>query len=199
MKRWLAIIGVGGILSGCSGMPQVNSEPKFKTQYNASETTFQGVPTSKYSNAEMRNLFIYHIEAPQDVIFDETVRLKGMEGVRWDDNGTGIEGPGKGTIRWVSSPGGEIREEIMEYDPPHMHFYQIDPEKSTFKLKLKHHIAAVTVESDGATGSLVTWRIYYDYTMNPLTLLKKPIFNTAIPQVLDGLVKTHGGTRLQPE
>jgi hypothetical protein len=170
-------------------MPQVNSEPKFKTQYNASETTFQGVPISKYSNAERRHLFIYHYNVAPEVIFEDLVRLKGMEGVRWDDNGTGIEGPGKGTIRWVSLAGGEIREEIMEYDPP----------KSTFKFKLKNHIAAVTVESDGAAGSLVTWRIYYDYTMNPLTLLKKPIFNTAIPQVLDGLVKTHGGTRLQPE
>ena len=108
MKRWLAILGVGGILSGCSGMPQVNSEPKFKTQYNASETTFQGVPISKYSNAERRHLFIYHYDVAPDVIFDDLVRLKGMEGVRWDDNGTGIEGPGKGTIRWVSLAGGEI-------------------------------------------------------------------------------------------
>ncbi len=199
MKRWLAILGVGAILSACSGMPQVNSESKYKTQYNASETTYRGVPISKYTGAERRHLFIYHYDVAPEVIFDDLIRLKGMEGIRWDDNGTGIEGPGKGTIRWVSLAGGEIREEIMEYDPPYMHFYQIDPEKSTFKFKLKNHIAAVTVESDGTAGSLVTWRIYYDYTTNPLTVLKKPIFNTAIPQVLDGLVKTHGGTRLQPQ
>ena len=109
MKRWLAIIGVGGILSGCSGLPQVNSEPKFKTQYNTSETTFQGVPISKYSNAERRHLFIYHYDVAPEVIFEDLVGLKGMEGVRWDDNGTGIEGPGKGTIRWVSLAGVEIR------------------------------------------------------------------------------------------
>ena len=51
MKRWLAILGVGGILSGCSGLPQVNSEPKYKTEYTASATTFRGVPISKYAGA----------------------------------------------------------------------------------------------------------------------------------------------------
>ena len=86
----------------------------------------------------------------------------------------------------------------MEYDPPYMHFYQIDPAKSTFKFRLKNHIAVVTVESDGEGGSIVTWRIYYDYTFQLLSPLKKPIFNTAIPKGLDGLVKIHGGTRLRP-
>ena len=104
----------------------------------------------------------------------------------------------KGTIRWVANMGKEIREELMEYDPPYMHFYQIDPEKSTFKFRLKNHIAVVTVESDGEEGSILSWRIYYDYIARPLTALKKPIFNTAIPKGLDGLVKIHGGTRLEP-
>ena len=53
-----------------------------------------------------RHLFIYHYDVAPEVIFDDLIRLKGMEGVRWDDNGTGIEGPGKGTIRWVSLAGG---------------------------------------------------------------------------------------------
>ncbi len=79
-----------------------------------------------------------------------------------------------------------------------MLFYQIDPAQSTFKFHLKNHIAAVTVESDGEGGAIVTWRIYYDYTSSPLSPLKKPIFNTAIPKGLDGLVEIHGGTRLKP-
>ena len=83
-------------------------------------------------------------------------------------------------------------------DPPYMHFYQIDPTRSTFKFRLKNHIAAVTVESDNAGGSIVIWRIYYDYVARPLTAMKKPLFNTAIPAGLDGLVEIHGGTRLEP-
>jgi hypothetical protein len=79
----------------------------------------------------IHDLFIYLYKAPPEVIFDDVVRLKGFATVRKDDKGTGIEGPGRGTIRWVSMPTGEIREELMEYDPPYMHFYQIDPEKST--------------------------------------------------------------------
>ena len=157
MKHCLAIVGVGGILSGYRGLPHVNSEQKYKTQYNASETTLRDVPISKYTKAKRRHLFIYHYEVAPDIIFEDLIRLKGMDGIRWDENGTGIEDPGKGTIRWVSLAGGEIREEIMEYDPPHMHFYQIDPEKSTFKFKLKNHIAAVTVESDRKGGAIVAW------------------------------------------
>ena len=196
MKLWLTIFGVV-LLAGCNGLPPVNSEPKYTTDYNANDTAFRGVPISKYSSAERRHMFIYHFDVAPAVIFDDVVRLKG-EKVRWDDNGTGIQGPGKGTIRWVSLLGGEVREELMEYDPPYMHFYQIDPEKSTFKFHLKNHIAAVTVESDGGKGSIVTWRIYYDYTSSPLSRLKKPIFNVGIPKILDGLIDIHGGTRLEP-
>ena len=86
----------------------------------------------------------------------------------------------------------------MEYDPPYMHFYRIDPAKSTFKFRLKNHVAVVTVEPGGEDGSIVTWRIHYDYTVRLLSPLKKPIFNTVIPKGLDSLVKTHGGTRLEP-
>ena len=146
---------------------------------------------------------LYHRQSPHydvapEVIFEDVVRLKDFAPVRWDDNGTGIEGPGKGTIRWVSAAGKEVREELMEYDPPHMHFYQIDPKKSTFKFRMKNHIAAVTVESDGKAGSIVTWRIYYDYIARPLSAMKKPIFNQVISGGLNGLVKIHGGTRLEP-
>ena len=184
-------------MTACGGLPRVNSEPKYTTQYGASETVFRGASISKYSDAPRRHLFIYYFEAPSDVIFEDVARLKGFAPVRWDDNGTGIEGPGVGTIRWVEVAGKEVREEFVEYDPPHMHFYQIDPAQSTFKFRLKNHIAAVTVESDGEEGSIVTWRIYYDYVARPLTVMKKPIFNTAIPQGLDGLTKIHGGTRLE--
>ena len=197
MKLWLVLCGLV-ILSGCSGLPKVNSVPMYTTKYNTSDTSFRGVPVSEYSEAERRHLFIYHYKASPEVIFDDVVRLKGFAQVRWDDNGTGIEGPGKGTIRWVSMPTGEIREEIMEFDPPYMHFYQIDPNKSTFKFRLKNHIAVVTVESDGDLGSIVIWRIYYDYVFRLLSPLKKPIFNTAIPKGLDELLKIHGGTRLEP-
>jgi len=197
MKLCMAVWGLV-ILAGCGGLPKVNSEPIFTTKYKTDDTSFRGAPVSKYSDAERRHLFIYHFEASPEVIFDDVVRLKGFAEIRWDDNGTGIEGPGKGTIRWVANMGKEIREELMEYDPPYMHFYQIDPEKSTFKFRLKNHIAVVTVESDGEEGSILSWRIYYDYIARPLTALKKPIFNTAIPKGLDGLVKIHGGTRLEP-
>ena len=45
-------------------------------------------------------------------------------------------------------------------------------------------------------GAIVTWRIDYDYTKSPLSPLKKPLFNKAIPDGLDGLVELHGGTRV---
>ena len=197
MKLGLAMSGVA-ILAGCSSLPAVNSEPKYTTKYTAGDAEFRGAPVSKYSDAERRHLFIYHFDAPPEVIFEDVARLEGFAPVRWDDNGTRTEGPGKGTIRWVSVAGGEVREELVEYDPPHMLFYQIDPAQSTFKFHLKNHIAAVTVESDGEGGAIVTWRIYYDYTSSPLSPLKKPIFNKAIPDGLDGLVGIHGGTRLEP-
>jgi hypothetical protein len=168
------------------------------TQYGASDTEFRGASITKHSDAPMRHLFIYHFDAAPAVIFDDLVRLKGFAPVRWDGNGTGIEGPGLGTIRWVAVAGKEVREELVEYDPPYLHFYQIDPNRSTFKFRLKNHIAAVTVESDGAEGSIVIWRIYYDHVASPLTLMKKPIFNTAIPQGLDDVAETHGGIRLAP-
>ena len=197
LKLWLVICGLA-VLFGCSGYPDVNSTPKYTTKYSEEDTSFRGIPVSKYSDAKRRHFFIYHYNASPEVIFDDVVRLKGFAKVRWDDNGTGIEGPGKGTIRWVAMPTGEIREELMEYDPPYMHFYQIDPQKSTFKFRLKNHIAVVTVESDGEKGSIVTWRIHYDYVARLLSPTKKPIFNTAIPKGLDELVKVHGGTRLEP-
>jgi len=197
MKSRLAMFWIVS-LTGCSGLPRVNSEPKFTTTFSDSDEEFQGVSVRKYSAAKRRHLFIYHYEAAPEVIFQDLVRLKGFAPVRWDDNGTGIEGPGKGTIRWVSAAGREVREEIMEYDAPYMYFYQIDPAKSTFKFRLKNHIAAVTVESDGEGGSIVIWRIYYDYTFRLLSLLKKPLFNTVISKGLDGLVDIHGGTRLRP-
>ena len=192
-----AVAGLA-LLAGCSSLPEANSEPKYTTQYRSTDTEFRGVPVSKYTEAERKHLFIYHFEAEPAVIFDDLVRLKGFAEVRWDDNGTGIEGPGQGTIRWVEAAGKEVREELVEYDPPYMHFYQIDPEQSTFKFRLQNHVAAVTIESDGEDGSIVTWRIYYDYVWRPLTVLKKPIFNSAIPGGLDKLVEIHGGTRLEP-
>ena len=192
--RWLSS---AALLAACSSYPEVNSEPQYTTQFSPDDVELREASVSQYSDAKRRHLFIYHFEAPPDVIFDDVARLEGFAPVRWDDNGTGIEGPGKGTIRWVAVAGKEVREEIMEYDPPHMLFYQIDPSKSTFKFRLTNHIAAVTVESDGEEGSIVTWRIYYDYVARPLTVFKKPIFNKAIPDGLNGLVEKHGGTRLQ--
>jgi hypothetical protein len=197
MKRRLAILAAT-LLTACGGLPPVNSEPRYTTQYSSNEAVFRGVPISKYSEAPRRHFFIYHFDAPPKVIFEDVARLTGFAPVRWDDNGTGVEGPGKGTIRWVGVAGKEVREELVEYDPPQVLFYQIDPARSTFKFRLKNHIAVVTVESDGESGSIVTWRIHYDYVAKPLTALKKPIFNTAIPQGLNGLVEIHGGTRLEP-
>jgi hypothetical protein len=197
VNRWLALFGAV-LLTACAGLPQVNSSPEYTTQYSDSETIFRGIPISRYSEAPRRHLFIYHFDAPPEIIFDDVVRLKGFAPVRWDDNGTGIDGPGKETIRWVAVAGKEVREELVEYHPPGLHFYQIDPTRSTFKFRLKNHIAAVTVEPDGQAGSIVTWRIYYDYVARPLSAMKKPIFNTVIPQGLDGLVEIHGGTRLDP-
>jgi len=197
MKHLLTLSGTV-LLAACSSTPKVNSEPQYTTHYGLEDVEFRGVPVSRYTDAKRRHLFIYHFDVPPEVIFDDVARLRDFAPVRWDDNGTGIEGPGKGTIRWVEAANREVLEEIMEYDPPHMLFYQIDPKESTFKFRLKNHIAAVTVEPDGAEGSIVTWRIYYDYVARPLTVLKKPIFNKAIPDGLDGLVELHGGTRLEP-
>ena len=198
MRFCFAWFTVFALLTGCSSLPEVNSEPRYSTQYGEGDVEFRGIPVSRYSDAKRRHFFVYHLDAPPDVIFEDVARLEGFAPVRWDDNGTGIEGPGKGTIRWVSVAGKEVREELVEYDPPHLLFYQIDPAQSTFKFRLKNHIAAVTVESDGEQGSIVTWRIYYDYVKRLLTVFKKPIFNKAIPDGLNGLVETHGGTRLQP-
>jgi len=197
MRLWIAWLRVT-LLTGCSTLPEVNSEPRYTTQYAEGDAEFRGVSVSKYSDAKRRHLFIYHFDAPPKVIFEDVARLKGFAPVRWDDNGTGTEGPGKGTIRWVSVAGGEVREELVEYDPPYTFFYQIDPARSTFKFHLKNHVAAVTVESDSEGGAIVIWRIYYNYTSSPLSPLKKPIFNKAIPDGLDGLVEIHGGTRLEP-
>ena len=197
MKSLLTLFVIS-VLAGCNGSPRLNSEPKYTSKYGVNDTEFRGVPVSRYSEAKRRHFFIYHFDAPPEVIFEDVVRLRDFAPVRWDDNGTGIEGPGKGTIRWVSVAGKEVREELVEYEPALFHFYQIDPKQSTFKFRLKNHIAAVTVESDGEGGSIVTWRIYYDYIARPLSVMKKPIFNTAIPSGLNGLVKIHGGTRLKP-
>jgi hypothetical protein len=197
MKRLSAIWAVV-LLTACGGLPRVDSEPRYTTQYSSGEAVFRGVPISKYSDAPRRHFFIYHFDAPPKEIFEDVAGLTGFAPVRWDDNGTGIEGPGRGTIRWVAVAGKEVREELVEYDSPRMLFYQIDPARSTFKFRLKNHIAVVTVESDGESGSIVIWRIHYDYVAKPLTAMKKPIFNTAIPQGLDGLVEIHGGTRLEP-
>jgi hypothetical protein len=197
MKLWLAWLGIA-LLTSCNTLPEVNSKPQYTTRYGEGDVEFRGAKVSKYSDAERRHLFIYHFDAPPEVIFEDVARLEGFAPVRWDDNGTGTEGPGKATIRWVSVGGGEVREELVEYDPPHMLFYRIDPALSTFKFHLKNHIAAVTVESDDEGGAIATWRIYYDYTSSPLSPLKKPIFNKAIPDGLDGLVELHGGSRLEP-
>ena len=197
MKSLLSVLALL-FLAGC-GHPRVNSEPQFTTKYAVDDAEYGGVPVSKYTEAKMRNLFVYHFEAAPEVIFDDVSRLKGFAEVRWDDNGTGIEdGPGKGVIRWVKLMGKEIREEFMEYDPPNMHFYRIEPEKSEFKFRFKNHIGVVTVEPDGGEGSILTWRIYYDYILRHLSPKTKTMLNIGISGGLDGLVKTHGGTRLKP-
>ena len=197
MKSLLTILALL-FLAGCRN-PRVNSEPQFTTKYTVDDTEYAGVPVSKYTEAKMRNLFVYHFEAAPEVIFDDVSRLEGFAEVRWDDNGTGIEdGPGKGVIRWVKLMGKEIREEFLEYNPPNMHFYRIEPEKSEFKFRFKNHIGVVTVEPDGGEGSILTWRIYYDYILRPLSPKTKTMLNIGISGGLDGLVKTHGGTRLKP-
>jgi hypothetical protein len=148
MRRFPLLLVALAVMA-CSSTPKVNSEPQYTTHYGLDDAEFRGVPVSKYSDAKRRHLFIYHFDAPPEIIFDDVVRLKGFAPVRWDDNGTGIDGPGKETIRWVAVAGKEVREELVEYHPPGLHFYQIDPTRSTFKFRLKNHIAAVTVEPDG--------------------------------------------------
>ena len=77
--------------------------------------------------------------------------------------------------------------------------YAVDFDKSNVMFPMKNHTGAVTVESDGQGGSLVTFRAYFDRNMNPMSLIFPMMFRKQFVEFMAEFAKVYGGEVVEPK
>ncbi len=95
----------------------------------------------------------------------------------------------------LNKPKGDRIVETFRYinHDQRLYVYSLDLERTNIFFPAKNHTGAVTVESDGRGGSLVTFRAYFDKTWNPVSWIMPPIFRSNLNGALLEFAKVYGG------
>lgn len=165
----------------------------------------RGFDPTKFTTAPLRIERTKRFEAPADQVFAKIVDHQAMVGwvpmltaVRLEHGGSTAPGDcGVGTVRHCSVQGmGNVDETIIHWDPPRSWAYKV----SAKGMPTKDHVATMAVQPDGAGGTVLVWRHYFNYKGFVVRWMFPFMFKAMLGRALENLrkelsMKAPGGRR----
>jgi len=196
-------------LSACSMNPLEGSESKFTSHYDRSRAQVNGFDVRSVTQAPEQITLMFRIDAVPQEAFKLVADIDKM--ATWftdiknpkmdntlSDRGQGLMGTN--SVRTCSLNDEMLYEDIVYFDEKNLSYaYAINMEKSTVSFPISNQLGLFTVETDGDSGSLVTWRIYYDKNFHivapVLTIMMK---NMILAPAVENLFELVGGEWVEP-
>jgi len=197
------------LLSACSMNPLEGSESKFTSHYDRSRAQVNGFDVRSETQAPEQITLMFRIDAVPQEAFKLVADIDKM--ATWftdiknpkmdntlSDRGQGLMGTN--SVRTCSLNDEMLYEDIVYFDEKNLSYaYAINMEKSTVSFPISNQLGLFTVETDGDSGSLVTWRIYYDKNFHivapVLTIMMK---NMILAPAVENLFELVGGEWVEP-
>jgi len=197
------------LLSACSMNPLEGSESKFTSHYDRSQAQVNGFDVRSVTQAPEQITLMFRIDVAPQEAFNLVADIDKMATWFTDiknpkmDNTLSTRGTnlmGTHSVRTCSLDDEMLYEDIVHFDEKNMSYaYAIDMDKSTVSFPISNQLGLFTVETDGGSGSLVTWRIYYDKNFHivapVLTIMMK---NMILEPAVENLFKLVGGEWVEP-
>ena len=211
LYKVIALVAVGIFMSACSSVPMQDegSKAEYTSKLDNESGILHGVNVGKMANgAPLRIVAMVHTEQPPEKAW--TASLADID--KWSGGQitkvTYHEGSFNGKLvdadmvkagHWrqcANEENGDLLVETIDYisHDKRMYVYSVDFEKSNLPFPIENHTGAVTVESDGKGGSLLTFRAYFDRTWNPMALIFPPIFRGEFNKFMANFADEYGGT-----
>jgi len=121
-----------------------------------------------YNNAPLQVVAVSHVSLPKAQAFELVSKnihewFPGVEKFSWDhSNSDHAENFGSGSVRTGLYNGDTMVETVRVWQPSQYYIYQIDLEHSKAFMPIQNHTGIFIVKDDGAGGSIITWKQYFD-------------------------------------
>ena len=181
---------------GCSTMTQ----QEFGSTYSIEQRRFDTLQVNDFTNAPQKAFSRARLSASPEVVFakmadhenlDEWIPLINHKVVVDHSHS---KHPGKndvGTIRICNFGGDTLTERIQYWQPGRSYAYSVLPSEDN---PATDHLGVITVESDGAGGSLVSWRQYFNPKPWSLKAKVMPLMmGMVMDKALGNLADQYGG------
>ncbi|MEM7183983.1 MAG: SRPBCC family protein [Spirochaetota bacterium] len=205
----LAIISLSFACSASFPVKEEGSQKIYTSQFDNKKGMIHGVNLAKMAKgAPLRIVAMVHTsKSPEDAWKASLFEIAKWSGGQITEVKFRKQAVDGGDQEWSSVAKGDYRncnnpkegqflvEEIRHIDHgKKFYVYSVDFENTKgVPFPMKNHTGAVTVEADGAGGSLLTFRAYFDRNLNPMSLVFPTMFRNAFNQYMNNFAQTYGG------
>jgi hypothetical protein len=93
----------------------------------------------------------------------------------------------------------DLKERVLLTAPVSVHFYTLLKEESSAPTPMDHYLGVVTTESIG-TGSVITWRVYFDTTgWSPMAGITSSQIKRRLEKGFQSWIDEYGGALIPVE
>lgn len=199
--RSFAALTLGLGLLGQPAMAQ--SVPAYQSAFTEEETVFYDIDTEQLTSSEQQLIVRAHILASPEVVFERMTdheRLQewmpGVERLVSIDHTASVT-PGAtnvGSVRTAVFFNDTVSEEFQGWVPGKAWAYSVEDSPGG---PITDHLGLLTFEDDGAGGSYLTWRQYFE----PLGLKGRLIpfvMHRVMKRALKNIAAEYGGELIRP-
>ncbi len=191
---------------GCSGTQQMKQSDsmQYNTKFSHHDRSIAGYNIDNYTNAPLQIVKMVHLNVPTQQAFDLVATgihrwFDGIPELVWDHSKSSTGDFGPGSSRTCEFEGDTLVERIPIWENGKIYAYQIDTENSTASFPMSDHIGIFIIEEDGAGGSVVTWRQYFNRNIHLMSPVLAWMLDTKfMTPALENLANIAQGSLLVP-
>lgn len=188
----------------CAALPREGSAPQYTSKYRHDGRVIDGFEIDQVTAAPLQIVVMGRFNVAPAEMFDLTSRrlpewFTAIPSVAWDNSRSAQPGaPSQGSLRSCELDGDKLVERMELWREGSIYAYAADMARSTVPFPVEHHLGLFVVESDGASGSLVTWRQYYDRKVTPTALFVNMMMRGMMVDGFKVLASKYGGELVEP-
>lgn len=216
LLKKLNILLISFFIVSCSSVPMNNEGDRneYVSQFDNERNVLYGIDVEKMAKgAPLRVVSMVHTDLSPNAAWRAGLKdiQKWSKGFVTKVEFTKSSVKGK-KINWTDVSSGDFRHCLNEKNgdllvekiryinhKKRFYVYSVDFKNSNVMFPARNHTGAVTIESDGKGGSLLTFRGYFDRNWNPMSLIFPMMFQSQFDEYMAEFAKVYGGKVIKPK
>jgi len=188
-------------VSGCSHKSLQEPLPLFISVFPYENREVGKYAVDTHTTAPLQWVVQAWVNTDATTLYAKSMNLEGIiEHVSWKQEGAASVGAqhGPGDVRTIPIARMYVKEKVLITEPASIHFYTLLNEESSAPTPMEHYLGVVTTEPIG-TGSVITWRVYYDTKgWSPMASIISRQLKSRLEKGIQSWIDEYGGALIHP-